>query len=44
MRTCHLRHQYIPQRMLSREDTPLGACFLLGKTDLWARNCPCNDH
>ena len=30
--------------LLSTKDTPLGACLLLGKTGLWASNCPCINH
>ena len=28
---CFWQHQSIPETMWSTKDTPLGACFLLGK-------------
>ena len=41
---CSWQNWCIPERMMSTEDTPLGACFLLGKSGLWSKKCPCLSH
>ena len=38
------RHWSIPERILGTEDTPLEACFLLGKTGFWPKNILCLDY